>query len=256
MVTGAVGLTGVVGVVPGWTEIAAAASTDTAVEPEAAVATTTLTMSVDVIGVLVTTVRNTIVIRSPAGMSTDKTGAEVPDSAEQLAAPEPEHVHDRAVRPAGSRSSTTTPAAVDGPLLPTTIVYTTASPGSTTSTSATLLITRSKTAMKASVSTATSLVVSGSIVPLGALTDAVLTMAAFAESATVATTVYVTVPPTATSAVVEIEPVPDESTHAEPVAAAHVHDTFVRPAGTASAIAAPSAVEGPALETTMEYVST
>ena len=87
----------------------------------------------------------------------------------------------------------------------------------------------------------------GSFAPIAAATLAVLAIEPVAEPITVPVTENITEPATAMSIVSLSEPVPLEGQ--APFTAVHVQVTPVRVAGTTSTTLAPTASEGPALET-------
>ena len=101
-----------------------------------------------------------------------------------------------------------------------------------------LVIDTSAVGVSVSVSLAELLADEGSVTPTGACTVAVLVSEPVAVGETATTTVYVTVAPVATVAVVDIGSVPDAVPQLAPAEAAHVHEPEVAPAGRASATGA------------------
>jgi hypothetical protein len=91
---------------------------------------------------------------------------------------------------------------------------------------------------------------SGSVVPAGTSTAAVLTIEP-AVAVTVASTVNVAVPPGARSTVDAMSPVPDASPQVPPGPATQVHVAAPSSAGSVSVTGAPTTADGPALVTTI-----
>lgn len=104
--------------------------------------------------------------------------------------------------------------------------------------------------VKVSVSVAELSAEAGSVTPAGACTVAVLASEPVAVEETATTTVYVTVEPVATVAVVASGIAPEAVAQLAPALATHVHVPEVAPAGRASPIGALTAVDGPLLPTT------
>ena len=117
-----------------------------------------------------------------------------------------------------------------------------------------LVIDTSAVGVRVSVSLAELFADEGSVTPAGAETVAVFVSEPVAVDATATITVYVTVEPLASVAVVEIGIEPDADAQLAPAVATHVHVPDVAPAGKASTTGALTAVEGPAFPTTMVYV--
>src|SRR5258708_6491446 len=112
---------------------------------------------------------------------------------------------------------------------------------------------RSACGVRVSVSVAVLLPGVGSVVPAGAVTLAVLVRLPVAEAEMLAVTVNVAVPPFARLTVVLMSPVP--LVRPQLAAGAHVQVALLMPAGSVSVTVAPVTPSGPALLTTMVYVT-
>jgi hypothetical protein len=158
------------------------------------------------------------------------------------------------VSDAGRRSWTTAPTEADGPALVATIVYVTGVPGTDVAAPSVFVTDRSAVGTSVSVSVAESLPATGSVTPTGAVTVAVLTRLPVASGSTSAVSVYVADEPAGRSTTSAMSPVP-AGAHVAPAAPVHVHVTFDRMAGTTSSTDAPETSDGPALATTIVYVT-
>ena len=114
-----------------------------------------------------------------------------------------------------------------------------------------LVIDRSATGAMMLVSVASLLPVSGSVVPVGAVTVAVFETVPLAEPRTVASTAKVTEPDGARSTVAEMSPVPFASSQNPPVPSAQVHVAPVSSAGIVSVTTASNTADGPSFVTTI-----
>ena len=191
------------------------------------------------------------VAEPPTGRSTASMIDPTPPDVPHVPPPLPRHVHVAPEIAAGTRSITVAPSTSLGPLFDATIVYETTPPGVTEAEPSVLVIARSATRSNVSVSVDVLLAGVGSVTPPGVATEATLTISAIADEWIEATTVKVTDVPAARSTVVDTSPAPDGSVHAAPIAAAHVHDVNVVPAGSRSATVAPTTFDGPLLDTTI-----
>jgi hypothetical protein len=169
-----------------------------------------------------------------------------------VAAPQAEpapaaHVHVAPVIVAGKLSTTVAPVAVDGPAFKTLIVYVTDVPGTFDVTPSDLVIDRSPDFDNVSLSVAELLPALTSVMPTGAVIEAVFVSVPPSVPGMVTTTANVAVPPTAKLTGVLIAPAPDATPHDEPTDATHVHPIVVMPAGSASVTVAPVTGFGPPL---------
>ena len=160
-------------------------------------------------------------------------------------------VHDQVtpVNVAGIASLTATPAAADGPLLVTSMVYVVAAPGTAEICPSVLVIDRSPTGSTWVMSVAALFAVFGSVAPAGTSTCAVLVIVP-AVAVTVAVTVNVTEAPTGRSTSSLMLPLP-VAVQAPPPVAAQVHVAPARPAGMVSVTTAPVTADGPLLVATI-----
>ena len=133
----------------------------------------------------------------------------------------------------------------------TTIVYVIDVPDDADDTPSVLVIERSAVGVIVVVSVSSLFAVSGSVVPVGAVTIAVLAIVPVADPTTLASTVKVTEPDGARSTVAEMSPLPAAVSQVPPVSSVHVHVTSASSAGIVSVTTASIADEGPALVTTM-----
>ena len=113
-----------------------------------------------------------------------------------------------------------------------------------------LVTARSARGVNVSVSVAELLARFGSVVPPGAVTVAVLASVPVADAEMLAVSTNVAVPDGSRSTVVLMLPAPDAG-QTEPADAVHVQLADDSAAGSVSATAAPTATDGPALETTI-----
>ena len=153
-----------------------------------------------------------------------------------------------AVRPVGSASTTATPSASLGPLFDTVMVYVVIEPGVTDVSPSVFTTEMSPVRSIVVVSVDELSPGSGSVVPAGAATVAVLRIEPL-PATTVAVTENVTTPPTGTVTGSAIGPVP-LAAQAPPSAPTQVHDTDPSCAGGVSVTTAPTASDGPAFVTT------
>src|SRR5229473_3294657 len=163
------------------------------------------------------------------------------------------HVQVALLMPAGSVSVTVAPVTASGPPFVTVMVYVTVPPGTAVVAPSVLVMLRSACGVSVSVSVAVLLPGVGSVVPAGAVTLAVLLRLPVAEAEMLAVTVNVAVPPFARLTVVLMLPVPLVAPQL--AAGAHVQLALLMPAGSASVTVAPVTALGPALLTTMVYVT-
>src|SRR5262245_10961429 len=159
------------------------------------------------------------------------------------------------VNPDGVESSTTTPTAVEGPTLTTTVVKVMSVPAVTEPGLAVLLTCTSAEGAMGVVSVAVSSPGVGSVVPTGGVAVAVLARVPMASCATVPVAMKVADAPAGRSTVVAMAPEPLVSPQTPPSEALHVHVTPVSTAGKVSLTEAPVTVPGPALTTVIVYVS-
>ncbi len=153
------------------------------------------------------------------------------------------------VRPVGVGSCTATPTAVEGPTLVTTVVNVMSLPTIAEPELAVLLTCTSAEAAMAVVSVAVSFPGTGSVVPAGGATVAVLARVPMASGATVPVATKVADAPAGRSTVVAMGPEPLAVPQTPPSVALHVHVTPVSTAGNVSLTGAPVTVLGPALAT-------
>ncbi len=165
-----------------------------------------------------------------------------------------EQVHVTPVSPLGMTSVTDAPRTADGPLLVTTTLYVTASPGNAVTRPSVLVIERSATGVRASLSLAVSFAGFVSTTPTGSVTVALLTTKPAAAESTSATTTTVTTPPTGKVAARETSPEPLAVPQVAPLVAEQLQVDPTISAGNRSVIWAPSAVDGPLLATVIVYV--
>ena len=151
---------------------------------------------------------------------------------------------------AGRRSATVAPTTSDGPRFDTEIVYVTAVPGVAVAEKSVLVIARSATGFRVSVSVAELLPGTVSMTPAGTVAEAVLADVPTADAATVAVTSNVAVPPASRSTDVLMLADP-EAWQVEPAEAVHVHVGPTSVAGIGSVTVAPATLEGPLLVTTI-----
>src|SRR5262245_34913261 len=158
------------------------------------------------------------------------------------------------MRPACTVSVTVTFVAVDGPPFFTVMVKTTSVPAVTVRSP----VFRTNTSASATIvveSVALLLPATGSVVPAGAVTVAVLVSVPVAVAATVPVAVKVADDPAARFTVVAMLPVPDGAPQLAPGPALHVQLTPPRSPGKLSATVAPVTPDGPALVTVIVYVA-
>ena len=173
----------------------------------------------------------------------------MPEALGQLAPPPPAQLQVAPVTAAGRVSSTSTPVAVLGPELATTISYWMALPGTTGEVLVVLVIDRSPCGSRVSSSVALLAVMPGSLTPAGALTVAVFDSVPVAAGSTSQVARKVTDWPASRSTVVEMSPTP--------LAASQVPvppQLQVQPESSAGKVSATGAFEtpkGPALLTAM-----
>jgi hypothetical protein len=194
---------------------------------------------------------------TPASMFAIRlTALPVPESAPHAALPAATHVNDTSVRLLGTVSAIDAPVTSLGPLLVTVSVYVTGVP-CTAVAGPVLAIARSAAGLISVVTDPVLFTETGSVVPTGGATDAVLVNAPVVVAVPVTVTVTVCAAPasnrTADNAIAF--PVPDAVPHAAVPTETHVHDTPVRFDGTASAIEAPVTLDGPALVAVIVYVT-
>ena len=118
-----------------------------------------------------------------------------------------------------------------------------------------LVIDRSAVGVRVSVSVAVLFAELVSTTPAGAAIVTELASDPVAVEATATVTVYVTEPLGDRFAVVDIGIVPLAAAQVPPLPAAHVHVPDVAPVGSGSVIGAAVAVDGPAFDATMVYVT-
>ena len=167
-----------------------------------------------------------------------------------VAPPAEAHVQVAPISAAGRASATAAPTASDGPTLRTTIVYVVGVPGTAVATPSVLVMLRSASGVRVSVSVELLLANAESVTPDGVAIVAVLVIEPLAFDAIVAFKVYVTVAPTGKFTVSEIEPEP-LAAQAPPPDPLQVHEALVSALGNASDTKALTTFEGPALEATI-----
>src|SRR5262249_53697534 len=153
------------------------------------------------------------------------------------------------VSPVGVGSSTTTPTAVDGPTLLTTVVNVMSVPAVAEPELAVLPSCTSAEGVMAVVSVAVSSPGVGSVVSAGGGALALLARGPMASGAPVPVAMKGAGAPAGPSAVGGVRPGPLAVPHAPPSEALHVHVTPVSTAGNVSLTEAPVTVLGPALTT-------
>ena len=192
------------------------------------------------------------VAEAPGAKSTAVAMLPLPDAAAQaFSAPGgTEHVQDAAESALGRLSVTAAPTTDDGPPFETTIVHVPSVPG--TNVPACVFTTpRSAWAVRSVVSVASLSEVTGSVVPVGSVTAALLSSTPRACGAINAEIVNVAVAPGARSSsvsMVAVVPDPTEQSLKAPNTA-HVQDTLVSDVGIASTSRASATPEGPLLVT-------
>jgi hypothetical protein len=178
-----------------------------------------------------------------------------PDEAPQIAPEVEAQVHEPEAAPAGNESVIDAPTAVDGPAFPTTTAYDVVCPGTTDDTPSVFVIERSAVGFKVSVSVDELLASAESVMPAGAVIEALFTSVPVAVGTTVADTVNVAAAPTGRSTVVAMLPLPLPAEHDPPPDGTHTHVDAVSAPGSESAIAAAVTADGPALPATIVYVA-
>ena len=191
----------------------------------------------------------------PTGRSTVVSIEPVPEPVVHTPPDDPTQVQLAPISVLGTVSTTCAPTTVDGPALATVIVYATVLPATTDVTPSVLAIDKSARGISASVSVAELLPGTGSEIPTGTPTDAVLTSRPRAAGSTIALIVYVTVAPTGKLTVSAIDPDPAATPHTPPPAPLHVHVAPIKDAGIASDTDAPTTADGPLFVTTTEYTT-
>src|SRR5436305_304 len=157
-------------------------------------------------------------------------------------------------RPLAAASVRVAPVTLLGPLLVTRIVYVVEPPALTLVAPSVLVMLRSAVEPTAVVSVAELLPGVGSVVPDGAIADAVLLNVPVAPAETVPVAVNVAVPPDTRLTLADMLPDPDAG-HDDPGDAVHVHVVDVSADGKASVTVAPMTSAGPLFVTTIVYVS-
>ena len=175
---------------------------------------------------------------------------EFPHDAPELAA----HVQATPVSAAGTESVTVAPTANDGPRFVTTIVYESDVPGTAFAFESVFVIARSAVRTTTSVSVAELFADVGSVDPAGTAMVAVLVTEPVADGESVAVTRNVTDVPDGRTTSWSMSPEPLD-VHVAPPVPVQLHTEPVSADGSVSTTCAPGAVDGPALATTIEYVS-
>lgn len=212
-----------------------------------AVAVTTLRIGPEAAGAACTT--SVTVTDPPAGRSAVSNGEPVPVARPHTPPALPRHVHDRAMRPAGTGSEITTPSSRAGPALLTTMSYENVSPGVTDEALAVFCTESAAEKSTLMVAEALLFVGSGSTVLGPTVAVAMFTIGLAAETVAAVVIVKVADPPAARSIVVLTSPVPLAGQD-EPGDAEQTHVVLPRPAGMVSRTVTPLAGSGPLSVTT------
>src|SRR5919198_1251548 len=170
----------------------------------------------------------------------------------QLEPADAAHVHVTLETCAGKLSVTVAPMTPLGPLLVATIVYVRLEPSGTVVTPSVFVIDRSAVGTTCVLLSVALLLPGGSLVPAGAVTDAVFVIVPV--PVTVAVAVNVAVPPLRRFTLAFRLPLPDAG-QLDPADAAQVQVTPFTCAGKLSVTVAPVTALGPALLTTIVYVT-
>ena len=202
-----------------------------------------------------TTVALTVNMTEPAASTLIEVEMLPDPEAGQLDPAEAAQVHVTPDSVAGIVSVTMAPVIADGPAFEAAMVYVSAVPALIVVKPSVLEIDRSAVGVSESVSVAELSAELVSTTPAGAAMLTVLAREPVAVDDTATITVYVTEPLGDKVAVVDIGSVPLAAPHVPPLPAAHVHVPDVAPLGKASVIGAAVAVEGPAFDATIVYVT-